>query len=88
VTSLLPLLLLPMCWFLLIRPQRQRVARHQQLLAAIQPGDEVVTAGGVLATVVAINPGRISLEIAPGVVIQVLPPAVTGRPAAVKDTAR
>ena len=78
---LLPLLLLPLCWLLLVRPQRQRVARQKQLIAAIQPGDDVVTAGGILGRVVAVAPDRISLEVAPGLTIDVLPPAVTRRAA-------
>ena len=35
-------------WFLLIRPQRQRQAAHQNLMAQLAPGDEVVTAGGMI----------------------------------------
>jgi preprotein translocase subunit YajC len=79
VTPLLPLLLVPLCWLLVIRPQRQRVARQQQLLASVRPGDEVITASGILARVAGVAPDHISLEIADGVVIRVVPAAVTGR---------
>ena len=37
-------------WFLLIRPQRQRQAAHRNLMAQLAPGDEVVTAGGMIGT--------------------------------------
>ena len=36
-------------WFLLIRPQRRQAA-HQNLMAQLAPGDEVVTAGGMIGT--------------------------------------
>jgi preprotein translocase subunit YajC len=79
VTPLLPLLLVPLCWLLLIRPQRQRVARQQQLLASVRPGDEVVTASGMLARVHALAPDHVALEVADGVVVRVLPAAITRR---------
>jgi len=79
VPQILPLLLLPLCWLLLIRPQRQRVARQHEMLTSLRPGDEVVTAGGLLGRVVQVGADRISLEVGPGLVIEVVPPAVTSR---------
>ncbi|MDQ6910870.1 MAG: preprotein translocase subunit YajC, partial [Actinomycetota bacterium] len=38
-------------WLLLIRPQQRRVRQHQAVVAAIKPGDEVITAGGLHGTV-------------------------------------
>ena len=34
-------------YFLLVRPQRRQMAARRALVAAIQVGDEVVTAGGI-----------------------------------------
>jgi preprotein translocase subunit YajC len=79
VNALLPLLLLPLCWLLLIRPQRQRVTRQLALVSALAVGDEVVTAAGIFGTVTATSPDRVSLEVAPGTVIDVVPAAVTSR---------
>lgn len=34
-------------YFLMIRPQRSRMKRHQQLMSELQVGDEVQTIGGI-----------------------------------------
>ena len=35
-------------YFLMIRPQMKRAKEHRNMLAALQKGDEVVTAGGIV----------------------------------------
>jgi preprotein translocase subunit YajC len=35
-------------YFLMIRPQMKRAKEHKVMLEALQKGDEVITAGGVL----------------------------------------
>jgi preprotein translocase subunit YajC len=65
-------------WFVLIRPQRARQAAHRALIADLSPGDEVVTAGGVLGRVSAIADDHLKLEIAPGTEIRLAKDAVTG----------
>ncbi|HEX8724081.1 MAG TPA: preprotein translocase subunit YajC [Gemmatimonadaceae bacterium] len=42
-------------YFLLIRPQQKQRKQHEQALAALKKGDEVVTAGGVVGEVVHIK---------------------------------
>jgi preprotein translocase subunit YajC len=51
-------------YFLLIRPQRQEAARHQQMLDAVKKGDEIVTAGGIIGTVVHTEADRITIRTA------------------------
>lgn len=46
----------------LIRPQRQAAKRHQQMLAALQKGDRVITDGGIIAEVVHIKEGEITIR--------------------------
>ena len=65
-------------WFLLIRPQRQRQAAHRQLVAALAPDDEVVTAGGMFGTVRSIADDHVMLEIAPEMQVRIAKEAVTG----------
>ena len=65
-------------WFLLIRPQRQRQAAHRQLVAALAPDDEVVTAGGMFGTVRSIADDHVMLEIAPETQVRIAKEAVTG----------
>ena len=38
-------------YFLLIRPQNKKNREHRQLMESINVGDEIITAGGILATV-------------------------------------
>ena len=72
------LLLLLAFWLLLIRPARQRQKQQQQLLASVQVGDEIVTAGGLYGTVAALEDDEVRLEIAPGVEVRVARRAVAG----------
>jgi preprotein translocase subunit YajC len=65
-------------WFVLIRPQRARQAAHRDLLAQLAPGDEVVTAGGVLGRVSSVADDHVKLEVAPGMEIRLAKEAVTG----------
>ena len=42
-------------YFMLIRPQQKRAKEHKTLMEALQKGDEVVTAGGILGRIVKIK---------------------------------
>ncbi|MDQ2825879.1 MAG: preprotein translocase subunit YajC [Actinomycetota bacterium] len=66
-------------WALLILPQQRKMRRHQAVVASLEVGDEVVTAGGVYGTVVGVAEETLSVEVAPGIVLQVLRNAVTQR---------
>jgi len=50
-------------YFLLIRPQRAQQRKHSEILAALKPGDEVLTAGGIYGEVVQLDEERVMLEI-------------------------
>lgn len=49
-------------YFLIIRPQGQARKRHQELLAGLKKGDEVMTAGGLVGKVRDLKDDRITLE--------------------------
>lgn len=49
-------------YWLLIRPQQKERQRHQALVAGLKKGDEVVTVGGVIGTVVHIEADRITIR--------------------------
>ncbi len=76
---LVPLLLLALMWVLPVRPQQQRVRRQRELIASLEVGDEVVTAGGLVGRVAALEDNEIHLEVAPGMTVRVVRPAVTSR---------
>ena len=58
-------------WFLLIRPQKKEMERHQALLAGLKAGDKVVTAGGVFGTVKSVDGPVIQLDIGRGTKIKI-----------------
>jgi preprotein translocase subunit YajC len=64
-------------YFLLIRPQRQQQRRHAELLSALKPGDEIVTAGGIYGEVVELDAERVMIEIDEDVRIAVARRAIT-----------
>jgi preprotein translocase subunit YajC len=66
---LFPLLLLAAFYFLLLRPQQQRVKTHNNLVSSVEVGDEIVSAGGLVGHVTAIGERDVQFEIAPGVVV-------------------
>ncbi len=75
-SMILILLMFGVLYFLMIRPQMKRAKEHKAMIEALQKGDEVVTAGGVLGRISRINEGYITLEIANNVEVQVQRPAV------------
>ena len=58
-------------YFLLIRPQQKKAKEHRAMVADLSKGDEVVTNGGVLGKIVDTDETFVSVEIAPGTIVQV-----------------
>lgn len=79
VSTLVPLVLLfGIFYFLLIRPQQQRVKTHQQMVDSVRRGDTVVTAGGLIGKVAKVkDDGEVMVEIADNVQVRVLKSTLT-----------
>ena len=58
-------------YFLILRPQMKRAKEMKILIAALQKGDEVVTAGGELGRVTKVSGNYVTLEIATNVEVLV-----------------
>jgi preprotein translocase subunit YajC len=58
-------------YFLLIRPQQKKAKETRTMLEALQKGDEVATAGGMIGRIAKLNEQYVVLEIAPNVEINV-----------------
>jgi preprotein translocase subunit YajC len=70
-SSFLPLIaVIAVFYFLVIRPQQKRTRVHQDMMNNLKKGDEIVTNGGIIGTIVKINNDIITIEIAPDVKIQ------------------
>lgn len=48
-------------YFLLIRPQKQKQRRQREQQQAIGVGDEVLTVGGIVGKVIAVDPDRVTI---------------------------
>jgi preprotein translocase subunit YajC len=82
LVTLLPLLLLGgVFYFFLIRPQRAQRQRQQQLIGALEVGDEIVTIAGMYGTIVEIDTDddTVTVEVAPGTRIRMLRRAISQR---------
>ena len=53
-------------YFVLIRPQQQKVKEHRDLVASLEVGDDVMTTGGIYGEVTAIDGEVLLLEVAEG----------------------
>jgi preprotein translocase subunit YajC len=73
----LPIILMfVLLYFLMIRPQMKRSKEQKQMVEALQKGDEVITAGGVLGRITRISDAYVSLEVAPNTEISIQRTAV------------
>ncbi len=74
VALLVLIALLVLLWFVWVVPQRRRQRRQVEdllrLIELLQPGDEIITAGGMHGTVRAVEDEELMVEIAPGVEVR------------------
>jgi preprotein translocase subunit YajC len=68
------IVLLVLFWFVWVVPQRRRQRRQVEdllrLIELLQPGDEIITAGGIHGTVRAVDEDELTVEISPGVEVR------------------
>ena len=69
------IVLLVLLWFVWVVPQRRRqrqqVENLLRLIELLQPGDEIITAGGIHGTVRAVADEELTVEISPGVDVRI-----------------
>lgn len=68
---ILPIGLVVLFYFFLIRPQSKRAKQHKEMVSALQKGEEVVTTGGMLGKITGVTESFIALEISRDVTIHV-----------------
>jgi preprotein translocase subunit YajC len=72
LTAMIPFILVfVIFYFLLIRPQRMKQKKHQEMVELLKPGDKVITAGGIHGTVMGVQKDRIELKVASNVKIDI-----------------
>jgi preprotein translocase subunit YajC len=70
-------------WFFILRPQMKQQKEHRRKIEAMQKGDQVVTAGGLIGKVVKLDETYVELELGPNVKVKavrstigdIIPPA-------------
>jgi len=71
--SMIPILLmLPIFYFFLIRPQKKQQQAHREMINGLSKGDEVVTSSGIYGEIFAIDDKTIILKIADKVKIKIV----------------
>jgi len=73
LAGLLPLVLIfVVFYFLLIRPQQKKMKEHKEMLGNVRRGDKIVSAGGIIGTVVKVNDANdeLTVEIAENVKVK------------------
>jgi len=65
-------------YFLIIRPNKKRMAEEQKMVSALKSGDEVYTKSGIIGTITGSTDKVVTLEVSEGVKIKVLKSEVAG----------
>jgi preprotein translocase subunit YajC len=66
-------------WFLVLRPQQARLRAQRDLVASLEAGDRVVTAGGIIGTLTVVGDAEVTLSTGPGIELQIVRGAVSRR---------
>ena len=69
--------LFALLWFLMIRPQQQRQKKHQEMVKNLDVNDNIVTAGGLYATIVKVKEDSFVIKVADNVRIEILKHAIS-----------
>ena len=65
IPMLLPLLLIPVLYLVMIRPQQKRQKQWQQMLGSLKAGDRVTTSGGIRGIILSIKDDVMIIRVAP-----------------------
>lgn len=92
LVNIVPILLMfVIFYFLLLRPQQQRVKQHREMVANLRRGDTVVTSGGIIGKVTKVrDEAEIEVEIAENTRVRVIKSTVSevrAKGEAAKETA-
>jgi preprotein translocase subunit YajC len=77
--SLMPFLLIfVIMYFLILRPQQQRVKQHREMVGALRRGDTVVTSGGLVGKITkVVDDNEVELQLAEGIRVRLMRQMVT-----------
>lgn len=77
LVSFLPLVAIALLfWLMVIRPASRRQKDLARIQSALEPGQRVMLSSGIFGTVRSVVDDRVRVEIAPGVEVEVVRPAI------------
>ncbi len=87
---LLPVALVVLFYFMILRPQQRRMKQHQAMISAVKRGDTVVLNSGIIGKVTRVEDAEVQVEIAPNVNVKVVKSTLSevrtrGEPAPAND---
>lgn len=68
----LPLLLIVLFYFMILRPQQKRAKEHQTMISNVKRGDMIELSSGLIGKVVRVEDKEVGVEIAQGVTVKVV----------------
>lgn len=73
IVSIVPFILIfAIMYFLIIRPQRQRMKQHQEMVKNVRRGDTIVTNGGIIGKIAkVVDDNEVQVEIAEGTRVRI-----------------
>jgi len=90
--NILPILLLiPLFYFMILRPQQKRAKEHQAMVQGVKRGDMIELSSGLIGKVVRVEEREVGVEIAQGVTVKVVKGMIAvvrakGEPAPANDS--
>jgi len=75
-------------YFLIIRPQKKKQRKHDEMLGSIRRGDQVVSAGGFYGTVKEVKDDSFIVEIAEGVKVRMLKGSISMKRSSEEEAAQ
>ncbi|MDB5472093.1 MAG: preprotein translocase subunit YajC [Caulobacter sp.] len=68
----LPILLIVLFYFMILRPQQKRAKEHQAMITNVKRGDMIELSSGLVGKVVRVEDKEVGVEIAQGVTVKVV----------------
>ncbi len=76
----LPFILIAVVFYLVFfRPQSRQAKQHQAFLTSLKKGDEVLTQGGIIGTVVQVEDRTVTIDAGSGTKLRILKAQVAGQ---------
>ncbi len=80
IAAFLPFILIALVfYFVFFRPQSRQAKQHQAFLGGLKKGDEVLTQGGIIGTVVQVEDRTVLIDVGGGTKLRVVKGQVAGQ---------